>query len=108
MVDGTTRTRINLVFQFTAQPSIIKAPSAECTRWIRLVDENYKLTYFIRIMASLRTSNRYLAEKNAGQISQQIKVRAYDSSVFEGVRLRRGHALAALSIASRKKTAKAR
>jgi hypothetical protein len=59
-------------------------------------------------MASLRTSNRYLVSKSSRQISDQIKVRVYDSSAFEGVHLKKGHALVALSKASRKKAAKAR
>ncbi|HKK18752.1 MAG TPA: hypothetical protein VJ952_08735 [Opitutales bacterium] len=69
---------------------------------------NYKLAYsFTHIMSGLRTSNRYLAAKSSGQISDQLKVRVYDSSVFEGVRLRKNHALVALAKASRKKAAKA-
>ena len=59
-------------------------------------------------MASLRTSNRYLATKSSGQISDQLKVRVYDSSVFEGVHLKQDHAVVALSKASRKKVAKGR
>ena len=59
-------------------------------------------------MPSLRTTNRYLATKNQGQISDQLKVRVYDSSVFEGVHLKKNHAVVALSKASRKKVAKAR
>lgn len=58
-------------------------------------------------MPSLRTSNRYLAKKSPGQISDQLKVRVYDSSVFEGLHLKKNHALVALSKASRKKAAKA-
>lgn len=57
-------------------------------------------------MASLRSTNKYLVKKDADQVRDQIKVRVYDSSVFEGLRLRKGHSLVALSNASRKKVAK--
>jgi len=62
---------------------------------------------FTSKMAGLRTSNRYLAAKSRAQVSDQLRVRVYDSSVFEGVRLKKNHRLVALSKASRKKPAKA-
>lgn len=57
-------------------------------------------------MGSLRSTNQFLVKKNDDQIRNQIKIRVYDSSVFEGLRLRKGHSLVALSKASRKKVAK--
>lgn len=57
-------------------------------------------------MPTLRESNPYLAKMSTEEIRADLSRRAYESSVFEGVRLPKDHPAVLLSKASRKKVSK--
>ena len=59
-------------------------------------------------MPTLRQSNPYLAKKSRTEVREMIRRTAYESSVFEGVKLPKDHPAALLSKASRKTSVKAR
>lgn len=59
-------------------------------------------------MPTLREYNPYLAKKSRAEVRDMIRRSAYDSSVFEGVKLPKDHPAVLLSKASRKKLVKAR
>jgi hypothetical protein len=59
-------------------------------------------------MPALREYNPYLANKSRVEVRDMIRRSAYDSSVFEGVKLPKDHPPILLSKASRKKSAKTR
>ena len=59
-------------------------------------------------MPTLREYNPYLANKSRAEVREMIRRSAYDSSVFEGVKLPKDHPAVLLSMASRNKSAKAR
>ena len=59
-------------------------------------------------MRTLRESNPHLAKMSRDEIRDDLRRRAYESSVFEGIRLRRDHPAVLLSKDSRKKASKAR
>jgi hypothetical protein len=58
-------------------------------------------------MPSIRETNPYLKKKTRAQVRDMIRRTAYESSVFEGVKLPKNHPSAVLSKASRKIAAKA-
>ena len=59
-------------------------------------------------MPTLRQSNPHLAKKSRAEVREMIRRSAYESSVFEGVKLPKDHPASLLSKASRKRSAKAR
>jgi UV DNA damage repair endonuclease len=59
-------------------------------------------------MRTIREYNPYLANKSREEVREMIRRLAYDSSVFEGVKLPDDHPAVILSKASRAKSAKPR